>query len=1640
YMQSRDWKRGDERTSALREPMALFLNLRELSVSDFKGNEWDNFPNPPESGIDNTQDLSAYAREKGFDGTRFDNVIDTATGKNDGRTKPATVFTVFAPTNIKSAINNNGQFDFTNVDIRFSRGNQDNQDVITQASRTLKRLAEHIENGSRYIPNAPIDLGNTPAVFTALGAPQLPLRIVEPKKLFQIVGNRNANDHEISSDILAQVPDKLHEPLAVFNSKTDGLIALLELRDSKNNPVLTAIHLNKKNGYNQVNKVVSIYGKDNARAVFSAWQKKGLLRYVNNRKSPEVLTSFGVQFPTEKSNQGLKQNVLSPDDVVNHISELSREQVGKIQAALTDSLGEYADRVRVASAMESAPEHSSKLISDRVEGWYDPKTDSVVLVAENLSPERAVWVAWHELGHRGVSVTGFEDYRAAMREAFDNPTVRRLANAIRQKRSGKDLEIADLAARDPAVATEEALVELFAAQQTGNYDGIRDYYGVSVPVIMQKNIRGLLQRVGQRLRAIFAKLLGKPVESFSDADVFDLLNVVRGNFDGSLNVEKGNHFLEDFSLSSENSKLLSELRTSLSGKDYLSEKNIKTEADLSQYQGTQFNQNSGSLNENIPESSFDKTEKELGGEVAYKQAKADGKTELDYRQWVQVRTPEFKAWFGDWENNPESASKVVNPKTGEPLMVYHGTKNDFTAFSKEKIGSATDKGLRGRGFYLSQNKRTSEGYGNNVMGLFANVKTPFIPSQFNSAQEVADYLNARLGLDEFDAIEAREFGFAPRFKVIGDYASRFTSYLKDLGFDGVLYLEAQEIVAFNPNQIKSATDNTGAFDSNNDDIRFSRADNSHSKLPAALKAKQSQTKAAVSSAAKKMGKGFQAWTKTLPAKEQPLFNEMGELSAGLAAYHGLENALKPLFAKVKMANGYADSFNTYMRDFRASLNMAGQTAYDLGDKGKAFSEAERKLLSDVLEKELPEGVDVSPELAAAAEQIRAVLSQQSDDLVALGMLPKDSAERFCETYLPRLYNRKMDLFDNTNLAKMNRQFQRALRGDLGKAINGQHLKGRGIFETVYKTEQARYEKMGFELREDFGNKGKNAGKVLMWRDYTREERQQMGEVRDAYLRFTSGYVKTQADIAKGMLFKRVAEDDKLSSKTAVDGWVQLSQTPIAGTGGVLRYGALAGMWVHPDVAYQLQQQFYIDSALQKIWRSMLGWWKTAKTVYNPVAHVNNVMSNIAMMTATGGLKHLPAAARAIRNKDTLYREALQVGLVGEAVDAGGVLEMFIGLNGTDGEVMDGYVTNLLQWADKKTGSVVSKIGGKMQDAYRLEDEVFRLALFKDARERGLSVNEARDYATTFLFDYSEVPQGVKVLRDTGLLPFVSYTYKAVPAMLRLALTKPHRMLALTAMIYGINALSYAMLGDGGDEGKEREYMPEYQQGYTSFGTPKLIRMPWNDDGKPVFLDIYRFLPLGDFADTGNRMGGLNLPNWLVPNGPAINHMAALMFNKDMFSGEELVKDYMSDSEKTAIRAKWVAAQWLPASVGVPFSYHTNNVLDGLKNQFEGTALSDALEKMGYTGKTYRGEDKDLNRALLGAVGVKLRGDSADKLQGSYERKVGYEIREIKSDMAHIRKDNSLSVPAKAAKLKERQARIAELTKQMIEHRKNIQAA
>ncbi|WP_249963462.1 LPD38 domain-containing protein [Histophilus somni] len=227
--------------------------------------------------------------------------------------------------------------------------------------------------------------------------------------------------------------------------------------------------------------------------------------------------------------------------------------------------------------------------------------------------------------------------------------------------------------------------------------------------------------------------------------------------------------------------------------------------------------------------SFYETEQRLGGKEAYEQAVKEGKTELDYRQWVQVRTPEFKAWFGDWESDPQNASKVINPKTGEPLVVYHGTNAEFTVFDRKKIGSATDEGMRGKGFYFSPNKNlVSVNYGSTVMDNFLSIHKPFEPFNFSSSKELAEHL----GIDE------SIFNFTPNseFKVYSPFAGTFSEALRNKGYNGVAYPRRMEFVSFDSNQIKSAINNTGEFSVNNDDIRFSLNESKDSDFAKAVEA------------------------------------------------------------------------------------------------------------------------------------------------------------------------------------------------------------------------------------------------------------------------------------------------------------------------------------------------------------------------------------------------------------------------------------------------------------------------------------------------------------------------------------------------------------------------------------------------------------------------------------------------------------------------------------------------------------------------------------------------------------------------------------------------------------------------------------
>ncbi len=89
------------------------------------------------------------------------------------------------------------------------------------------------------------------------------------------------------------------------------------------------------------------------------------------------------------------------------------------------------------------------------------------------------------------------------------------------------------------------------------------------------------------------------------------------------------------------------------------------------------------------------------------------KTNLNQRQWVQVRTPAFKKWFGDWEAAAakggvwasNDVSKAVD-ENGEPLVVYHGT--DKGGFSEFKEPGGTKRG--DLGIFTTPNRWMASSY------------------------------------------------------------------------------------------------------------------------------------------------------------------------------------------------------------------------------------------------------------------------------------------------------------------------------------------------------------------------------------------------------------------------------------------------------------------------------------------------------------------------------------------------------------------------------------------------------------------------------------------------------------------------------------------------------------------------------------------------------------------------------------------------------------------------------------------------------------------------------------------------------------------------------------------------------------------
>ncbi|HHV49075.1 MAG TPA: hypothetical protein GXX56_08980 [Rhodocyclaceae bacterium] len=181
---------------------------------------------------------------------------------------------------------------------------------------------------------------------------------------------------------------------------------------------------------------------------------------------------------------------------------------------------------------------------------------------------------------------------------------------------------------------------------------------------------------------------------------------------------------------------------------------------------------------------------------------------------VQTDTPEFRNWFGD--------SKVVDAD-GKPLTVYHGTTKQFTTFEE---GKKNGWSVPRKGFYFTDEKNVAEEFGKPT-DVFLSLRNP-IDLRDMSANNAAFWQVYDFLPDEQQAeIDNLQGSSKPYLAVMNGLAQsdEFIAAAKRAGFDGMVFGDQlgggpafDSYVAFEPTQIKSATQNRGTFDPNDPNI------------------------------------------------------------------------------------------------------------------------------------------------------------------------------------------------------------------------------------------------------------------------------------------------------------------------------------------------------------------------------------------------------------------------------------------------------------------------------------------------------------------------------------------------------------------------------------------------------------------------------------------------------------------------------------------------------------------------------------------------------------------------------------------------------------------------------------------------------
>lgn len=884
------------------------------------------------------------------------------------------------------------------------------------------------------------------------------------------------------------------------------------------------------------------------------------------------------------------------------------------------------------------------------------------------------------------------------------------------------------------------------------------------------------------------------------------------------------------------------------------------------------------------------------------------------------------------EWHKDSAPETKNAD-GTPKVFYHGTmaKKQFYEFNTESSPS-----------WFTPNKSYAGAFapvGGNIFEVYLHVKKPMWVGDIDgiindvSLKRLSD--NSGVPLDKLKDIRKNIKG-VNIFNITN--SKEFVDIAKSMGYDGLEAIEGrtQTLAVFDPTQIKSVN-NKGTFDESNPNILFSRTDDVK-KL-----AKQARSKA----------KQFLSDQLNKTALERSIDMLSKPKDEAYSAFKSL------------VMNTLPQKYMDALGEMHKSKNRIEQQVGVVKASLSTLSLEQRTQLHDYIVNDVK---TIDPELKKLADKISGIITNLGQELIDQGILEAHVVKAWEGKFLKRQFKNEEAVLGTSkfktyffgskkSLAKQytrGLQLQAETEAEAIKAINGylkayghDEISGMGINDAIKYLKDNGLFADGVQWKSDGKIKVREMknGEYEIIRDFTKAEREKMEEVTDAGITVPDTILRLSTLLEHGKMLKATTElndyvtDDKTMGNSMK--WTQIENKP--------QYGVLAGKWVRPDIASDIianQNAFYERDGLVDTWLKGLSLWKKSRTVWSPTGHFNNFVSNLFIKHGLGldPFKNTLEAGKMLSQLQEY--EALEV------KDAMGTLTAE---EKTKFKTMKSYLSSAIELRDNgmlghtqlldinrgfEQDGITEEKGalGKLDDAvsklYKGGDTIHRLSSYMLIKEAGYDSETAMLVVDKLFPDYSKpMPKVWRWARDTGISPFISWTYYTLPAISKITMANPARTLGAYSALGAIGFLGMLLGSDGDWEEAIQSFLnlPEDAIGR---------RMPiWkNDKGEVLTWKVDRLMPFMDLAspllgmasgavkgykesqgDVGHTAikavsGGFGGAGNTVRSyfaGPTIN---ALLFNtagKDSYTNNDIVKKDATDKQRMYLTAKYLVEQYAP---------------------------------------------------------------------------------------------------------------------------------